>query len=671
MSKPCVALVMTLIACAPDDRAMSTEPAATSTATAAERSRGGDDHDGGRKRHRRHELSSTPIWMVDGPADPSVCFGTAVAVGDLDGDGHRDVIVGELPCFTDIGPQGRIAIYRGGRRLPSTTPVWTDLDWQNPDTPVFDMRLAVGDVDGDGRDDLLVSSRAGAMVFTAIGDLGAPLGAPSFRLPGTGLFSGAVLADVDGDRRVDIVGVKARVATVWRSTPGAPGGPFTAARTVTPATSVLAVGDANSDGIDDVVLSNRLDSQLLLGCRASEPGCDGGLRAAPAWTTAAHPVAALIPDLNRDGLSEALVTDAGFFGSVGSGRVWLYLSDPATGGLSATPAWQTLGDPHYPGFGPFAIVPGDLDGDHRATEFVIASAGRAYAFFPRLHDLANLEPGFAWPREDATQAQIDAGEPVFGDGVVVRAAGDVDEDGFDDLAIGNPPGFDGVRGGRAFLFGGGRRDRDDPPPFLPGAPVCQLATATGKPDITVDTPALERSMFVDVRTFAPDACEITEGCIGGPGTRRLLRFATSIANFGGAPAIVPSPDDAPDLYHISTCDGEPELSEFSAYELTDASGATIAAGRKQSVFLVDIAPNCIDAASATLYLPAQGLSPGWGDVYISSTPCNWLDVTDVPDGQYTLHVAVDTKHIIDQDNVLPDNAEIRLELTDNSVTILH
>jgi Lysyl oxidase/FG-GAP-like repeat/FG-GAP repeat len=660
--------MMLIASCAPDDHAMSSEPAATSIETAS-RGDDRDDRDHGEGRHR-HEMSSTPIWMVEGPADPAVCFGTAVAVGDLDGDGHRDVIVGEVPCFADVGPQGRIAIYRGGRRLPSTTPVWTELDWQNPDAPVFDLHLAVGDVDGDGHDDLLVSSRAGAMVFTGISDLGAPLGAPSFRVPGTGVTS-AVLADVDGDHRVDLVSVRLRAATVWRSTPGGPGESFTAVRTVSPVTKALAVGDANSDGIDDLVLTNRLDSQLLLGCRSGEPDCDGGLRTAPAWTTTAHPVAALIPDLNHDGLSEALVTDAGFFGSVGSGRVWLYLSDPATGGLSATPAWATLGDPHYPGFGPFAVVPGDLDGDHRASEFVISGAGRAYAFFPRLHDLANLQPGFAWPRLDATQAQIDAGEPVFGDGVVLAAAGDVDGDHVDDLAIGNPPGLDDVRGGRVFLFGGGRRDRHDPAPFLPGAPVCQLSTATGMPDITVDVPALERSMFVDRRTFAADACEITEGCIGGPGTRRLLRFATSIANFGGAPAIVPSPDDAPDLYHISTCDGEPELSEFSAYELTDASGATIAAGRKQSVFLVDIAPNCIDAAPAQLYLPAQGLSPGWGDVYISSTPCNWLDVTDVADGRYTLRVAVDTHHIIDQDNALPDNAEIHLELTGNSVTILH
>lgn len=626
------------------------------------------------ERHGRPPvLSGHPLWAVDDPRpDPDLCFGVAVAAGDLDGDGHRDVIVASEVCAADSPAQGRVTIYRGGRSLPSTTPVVTELDWQNPSRVASQLKLAVGDVDGDGRDDLLVSSQAGAMVFTGITNLAVPFGAPSFRVPGTGTFGPAVLADVDGDHRADLVSVRARVATVWLSTPGA-GAPFTAARTVTPATAVVAAGDANGDGIADLVVTNRVDSQLLLGCRAGEPDCSGGLRTAPAWTTKGQPVSGLVPDINHDGLREALVTDTGFLGSVGSGRAWLYLSDAAAGGLSATPAWATLGDPHYPGFGPGVVVPGDLDGDGQATEFVVPSGGRVYAFFPPHHDLADMRAGFAWPREDGTQDQLDAGELRLGGGVAIAAAGDVNRDGFADLLIGAPPDLVTLIG-RVYLVGGGRRvPRGGPPPFLPGAPVCTFP-ATGTPDLTVDAPALERSMFVERRTFAPDACEIAEGCVGGSGERRLLRFATSIANFGGAPAIIPSVDTAPELYHLSACDGQPELADFARYELTDRTGSHIAAGGKQSVFILDVAPNCINAPPASLFLPDAGLSPGWGDVYVASTPCNWLDVTDVPDGRYTLHVAIDTHHIIDQgdqDNVLPDTAAIDLELRGNTVKLRH
>jgi len=657
--KNCFVVMSVMIACAPD---AGLPPAPSGSAGDAETA----------ERHRPPVLSSTPAWTVEGEtADSGRCFGAAVAVGDLDGDGYRDAIVGEVPCPDAEVTQGRVAIYRGGPRLPSTTPVFTELDWQNPPLGGTGMTLAVGDVDGDHHDDLLVRSTAGVQLFAGITDLGAPLGAPLFRVPGTGGFGRAVLADVNGDGLADIisVNVRLRIATVWLSTPGAPGGPFTASRIVTPATDVLAVGDTNGDGMDDLVFTNRLDSQLRLGCRAEEPDCVGGLRSTPAWTTTQQPVSGMVPDINGDGRSEALVTDAGILGSVGEGRVWLYLSDPTTGGLAAAPAWATLGDPHYPGFGPGVIIPGDLDGDHRSTEFVMPSAGRIYAFFPQRHKLADMQPGFAWPREDATQDQIDAGEVLFRNGVAVAAAGDVNGDHFDDLIIGSSPAFDHTQPGRAYLMTGGRRHGHGDPPFLPGAPVCDLPS-TGKPDLTVDQPALERSLFVENVTFAPDACEIAEGCVGGPGVRRLLRFATSVANFGGAPAIIPDSDTAPELYHFNECEGVFELDNFSQYELIDRHGSRIAAARKQSVFLVDIAPNCINAGPATLALPGQRLSPGWGDVYVADTPCNWLDATDVPDGRYTLRVSIDTQHIVDQEPVLPDTASVEIKLAGNTVTVL-
>jgi hypothetical protein len=66
----------------------------------------------------------------------------------------------------------------------------------------------------------------------------------------------------------------------------------------------------------------------------------------------------------------------------------------------------------------------------------------------------------------------------------------------------------------------------------------------------------------------------------------------------------------------------------------------------------------------------SALSPGWGDVYVSTTPCNWLDATDVPDGRCTLRIAIDTKDIVDQDNTLPDTASVEIELAGNTVTVL-
>ena len=36
----------------------------------------------------------------------------------------------------------------------------------------------------------------------------------------------------------------------------------------------------------------------------------------------------------------------------------------------------------------------------------------------------------------------------------------------------------------------------------------------------------------------------------------------------------------------------------------------------------------------------QGISRGWADVYTSDLPCQWIDVTDLPPGRYTLRLVV-------------------------------
>lgn len=611
--------------------------------------------------HEPRSLANVPMWTVTLPPDSVHCFAVGIAVGDLDGDGHPEVIVSDTPCLGVTGP-GRIGIFPGGRPLPETTPVWTELDWQNPARRFRRIDLAVGDVDGDDRADLLVSSSAGIQVFSRIADVHAPLGEPSFRVPGQGSFSTAVFADVDGDHGDDLAGVQSGIAKVWLATPRSPEAPFTTGRLVGPAGAMVAAGDVNHDGVDDLITTIE-GSQLWLGCRRHEPGCDGGLRATPQWTTE-HPVVGMIPDLDHDGWAEAMMTADGI---TGFDRVSLHLSQRRTGAPAAQPVWQTLSDSGYAGFAAPILV-GDLDGDHRSNDLVLPGNGRVYAFFPRLSELATLQPGFAWPREDTWRDQIAARETMFGSSLAVAAAGDIDHDHFADLAITDGSPFFATRATRIYLFPGGRRTVRDDPPYLPGAHVCNLPS--GKADITVDEPALARSIYVTQSRFAADDCAIAEGCVAAPGVRRLLRFATSVANFGGAPAIIPGVDTAPELYHFNECEGDFELDGFAKYDLIDAAGQTITASRKQSVFLIDVASNCIDGGRSTDYFPDTGISPGWGDVYLAGTPCQWLDTTDVPDGRYTLQVSVDVNHLIDQDDVRPDTVSLNIELSGDTVRVL-
>ncbi|HSK05678.1 MAG TPA: FG-GAP-like repeat-containing protein [Kofleriaceae bacterium] len=614
----------------------------------------------------RH-LTDVPPWSATAPSTGS-CFGASVAAADLDGDGHTDLAVADPPCPWHPVTPGRIAIYRG---LPegyfAAAPAWTTLDWQNPPRGGQGMILATGDVDADGRADLLVRASAGVQVFAGIADAGAPLPPPAFRVPGTGAFGAALLDDLDGDGRADLVSARAGTATVWRATPGAQ--PFTAARAIAGASGLVRTGDTDADGRADlVVVASIGEARLYRGCALGAPDCDGGIGAEPAWTTDRR-VYGAAPDVDGDGRAELLLADGVF---EAYGRMWLHLSDAATGGFSDAPATATLGDPNYPGFGAVVVRPGDLDGDGHATEIVVAAVGRVYAMFPAPGE-PDLRPGFAWPRNNSLQGQLLGDAPVFTWGTLsVAAAGDLDGDGDADLVAGNAPEYDDPRPGRVFVFAGGKRKPITPArprPYLHGDRSCGAAPGD-RPDLTVDAEALARSLYVEHRAFDAGSCELAEGCVAAPGVRRLLRFTTSIANLGGGPVVIPGPESAPHLYHFDACHGHDHLSDFARYELRDRHGGVIATGRKQGFFLLDNAPYCADGAPAADYYPDQGISAGWADVYVAEIPCQWLDVTDVPDGTYTLRIDVDTLGLVDQDDVLPDTAAVRVRLQGDLVRVL-
>ncbi|RKH08256.1 alpha integrin [Corallococcus sp. CA053C] len=614
-------------------------------------------------------LSETPRWQVSGAAAPaSACFGRSVALGDLDGDGRQDLLVASPPCTSGPADPGRVLLYAGEARDFSQTPVITTMTWVHPSprTSGYQLTVSTGDIDGDAYADVLVRGYYGVSVFKGGPDLSQVLAQPLFRAPdsSTTRFSSAQLLDLDGDGKDElIVTTTTGRTTVYRSTPGGAEGPFTNVQVFsgypTPA------GDTNGDGAQDVLRSTggaALEIGLFLGCKQGGPrDCDGLLTLQPVWTGTAEGMKAL-PDLSGDGRPELLM---GFHGSQR-----LHLSDAALQGYSPTPVWQMMDDATFPIFG-YAVLPaGSMVEGSTGHDFVINAIGRVYLFRPTQNVSGPLEPVWAWPRAN----RLEPGKALGFVSPSVASAGDLDGDGHDDLVVGIPPESDGTHfPGRVMVFGGGAvPDLAEPAPALAPTKTCNLAVdpVNGKPDLTVDRDVLARSLYVERRTFAQDSCEVMEGCVPAGGERRLLRFTTSIMNMGTAPLVVPSPEERPDLFVYDACHLHHHLVDFAGYALKDASGTTTAVGRKQGFYMVDYTQYCADGGPFTWYDPGTGISPGWSDVYTANTACQWLDVTETPDGEYTVRVGVDENHIVDENDVLPNEVTVKVRLSGDTVTVL-
>ena len=384
-------------------------------------------------------LLSSPSWTFEGPDTSVWSFGNSVSsAGDVNNDGYDDVIIGPYDACNSIG---KVYGFYGSSSGLSTTPDW-ETNGHNGNDCYGGCLDTAGDVNNDGYDDVIIGALNDNEGGSGMGKVYVYHGSSS------GLSTTPDWLMIGG---IDTGPAEKYVGEVC--------GP---------------AGDVNGDGYDDVIINSGAPGMYNRTAWVYH-GSSSGLGSSYAWKNIGPEYRenfakwiATAGDVNNDGYDDVIIGAPYAYNGTEFwvGKVYVYHG--SSSGLSTNPSWTVVGENSEDQLGNKVYTAGDVNNDGYDDIIISAIgnddggdlAGKAYIYYGSSNGLCSVP---SWT--DIGEAASD----LFG--YSIKTAGDVNNDGYDDIIIGARLNDDGGSGaGKAYVYHGEYDELPNSPPNTPNNP---------------------------------------------------------------------------------------------------------------------------------------------------------------------------------------------------------